>query len=66
MDTMKPLHRRLMHTANENCQFFNHVFFLYFGKFLAKIICHAINIRNFNLGNIYSELMLTSLPESQA
>ncbi len=54
-----------MHTANENCQFFNHVFFLYFGKFLAKIICHAINIRNFNLGNIYSELTLTSLPESQ-
>ena len=41
--------RRLMHTLNENCQFFNLVFFLYFGKFLAKIICHAINLRNFNL-----------------
>lgn len=44
-----PCIRRLMHTLNENCQFFNLVFFLYFGKFLAKIICHAINLRNFNL-----------------
>mgnify|MGYP005960295483 FL=1 len=47
--TGRPYIRRLMHTANENCQFFSHVFFLYFGKFLAKIICHAINLRNFNL-----------------
>ena len=47
--TGRPYIRRLMHTLNENCQFFNLVFFLYFGKFLVKIICHAINLRNFNL-----------------
>ena len=28
---------------------FNHIFFLYFGKFLAKIIRHTINLRNFSL-----------------
>ena len=27
---------------------FDHVFFLHFGKFLAKIIRHTINLRNFN------------------
>ena len=28
---------------------FNHVFSLYFGKFLAKVIRHTINLRNFSL-----------------
>ena len=27
----------------------NHVFFLYLGKFFAKIIRHTINLRNFSL-----------------
>lgn len=28
---------------------FNHIFFLCFGKFLAKIIRHTKNLRNFSL-----------------
>ena len=28
---------------------FNPIFFLYFGKFFAKIIRHTINLRNFSL-----------------